>query len=142
MSEQKNAQKTLDAAEEKATSKSRTEHLDEEISMSRLERQLNEIDRRLARIEKKTKTNEQFARTMSASLSTQVIAIDAVTKILRRAISSDAQVQEELSLAIRTYDKRKFRRWFSGLLGILLWIASVAGAAVVGALIHWLFAVA
>ncbi len=141
MSDQDKAQKSQDVAAQKTTDVNQPQ-TPNESDLKRLERQLNEIDRRLARIEKKTKTNEQFARTISASLSTQVIAVDAVTKILRHALTSDAQIQEELSQAIRTYDRRKFRRWCSGFLGVLLWVGSIAGAAVVGALIHWLFGTA
>lgn len=140
MSEQDKAQKQPDVVDALKT-EAEEQQLSNQ-SFAKLERQLNEIDRRLARIEKKTKTNEQFARTLSASLSTQVIAVDAVTKLFRRALSSDAQIQDELSQAIRTYDRRKFRRWCSGFFGVLLWIGSIAGAAVVGALIHWLFGTA
>lgn len=104
------------------------------------DRRIAELEQRVTRIEKRTKSNEQFARTLAACLSTQVIGVDAVTSIVRRAIVTDAEIHDELSSAIQAYDKRKIRRWFSGFLGVLLWLASVAAAAVIGALIHWLFA--
>ncbi len=103
------------------------------------ENRLADLEQRLTRIEKRTKNNERFAHTFAGCLSTQVIAIDAVTEVLRRSLREDAVVHEELSAAIREYDKHKIRRWLSGFFGVLLWVVSVMVAAVVGAFIYWVF---
>ena len=100
---------------------------------------ITDLEQRLSRIEKRTKNNERFARTFATSLSTQVLAIDAVTDTMVRALRENATVHDELSLAIREYDKHKIRRWFSGFFGVLLWVASVTISAVVGAFIYWMF---
>lgn len=98
-----------------------------------------ELEQRLSRIEKRTKSNERFARTLSECLGTQVYAIDAVAGVLRRSLREDAVVQDELMAAIKDYDKHKFRRWLSGFCGVLLWVGSVTLAVFVGAFIYWLF---
>ncbi len=103
------------------------------------EREIANLEKRISQLEKKLATNEKFARTFANTLSTQVVAIDAVTDVIRRSFQTDAKVQHELSTAIRVYDKHKIRRWFSGFLGLLLWIASVIMAAFAGAAIYWLF---
>lgn len=103
------------------------------------ENRLAELEQRLTRIEKRTKSNERFARTFAGCMSTQVLAIDAVTEVLRRGLREDAVVAEELRVAIKDYDKHKFRRWFSGFCNVLLWIISVMLAATVGAFIYWVF---
>lgn len=103
------------------------------------ENRLSDLEQRLGRLEKRLKSNERFARTFAGCLSTQVIAIDAVTDIVRRGLREDVIIHEELSTALKDYDKRKFRRWFSGFLGVLLWVVSVAAAAGVGAFIQWVF---
>lgn len=108
-------------------------------SIIKKDRKITELEQRIVKLEKRFKTNEQFARTLSTCLATQVIGIDAVTSVVRRAITSDAEVNAELGSAIHTYDRHKFRRWMSGFCGVLLWIASVAAAAIVGASIQWLF---
>lgn len=100
---------------------------------------ITELEQRLSRIEKRTKSNERFARTLSECLGTQVYAIDAVAGVLRRSLREDAVVQDELMAAIKDYDKHKFRRWFSGFCGVLLWAGSVALAAFIGAFIYWTF---
>ena len=100
---------------------------------------ITDLEQRLSRIEKRTKNNERFARTFANSLSTQVLAVDAVTDTMVRALRENAAVHDELSMAIKEYDKHKIRRWFSGFFGVLLWIASVTVAAVVGAFIYWMF---
>ncbi len=100
---------------------------------------LSDLDQRLVRLERRLKSNERFARTFAGCLSTQVLAIDAVTEIVRRSLREDAILHDELSEAIAAYDKRKVRRWFSGFLGVLFWLATVMLAAVVGAFIYWLF---
>lgn len=103
------------------------------------ENRLSDLDQRLSRLEKRLKSNERFARTLAGCLSTQVPAIDAVTEVLRRGLREDAVVAEELKLAIKDYDKHKFRRWLSGFCGVLLWVISVMLAATVGAFIYWVF---
>lgn len=100
---------------------------------------ITELEQRLSRIEKRTKSNERFARTLSECLGTQVYAIDAVAGVLRRSLREDAVVQDELMAAIKDYDKHKFRRWFSGFCSVLLWAGSVALAAFIGAFIYWTF---
>ena len=103
------------------------------------ENRLTDLEQRLTRIEKRTKSNERFARTFAGCLSTQILAIDAVTDVLRRALREDAVIQDELTAAIRHYDKHKFRRWCSGFLSVLMWILSVMVAAFAGAFIYWVF---
>lgn len=100
---------------------------------------ITDLEQRLSRIEKRTKSNERFARTFAGCLSTQVLAIDAVTDVVRRSLREDAMVHDELTAAIKVYDKHKIRRWFSGFLGVFLWLGSVMAAAVVGAFIYWVF---
>lgn len=98
-----------------------------------------DLEQRLSRLEKRTKSNERFARTFSECLNTQVNAIDAVTSVLRRGLREDAVVQDELMAAIRDYDKHKFRRWLSGFCGVMLWVISVTVAVFVGAFVYWVF---
>ena len=100
---------------------------------------ITDLEQRLSRIEKRTKSNERFARTFAGCLSTQVLAIDAVTEVVRRSLREDAIVHDELTAAIKVYYKHKIRRWFSGFLGVFLWLGSVMAAAVVGAFIYWVF---
>lgn len=109
-------------------------------SITKAERRISELEQRVVRMEKRTRSNEQFARTLATCLSTQIIGVDAVTEIVRRAIATDTDTHKELNIAIREYDKRKLRRWCSGFLGVILWIGSITAAAVIGALIHWVFA--
>lgn len=103
------------------------------------ENRLTDLEQRLLRIEKRIKSNERFARTFAGCMSTQVLAIDAVTDVLRRALREDIVIQDELMSAIRHYDKHKFRRWCSGFFSVLLWILSVMLAAFAGAFIYWVF---
>ena len=98
-----------------------------------------DLEQRLARIEKRTKSNERFAHTLSECLGTQISAVDAVAEILRRSLRNDAVVQDELMAAIRDYDRHKFRRWLSGFCGVLLWVASVTLAVFAGAFVYWIF---
>lgn len=127
-------------------SKNTTKTEDADIDTSELtkalvkkDNRITELEQRLSRIEKRTKSNERFARTFAGCLSTQVLAIDAVTDVVRRSLREDAIVHDELSAAIKIYDKHKIRRWFSGFLGVFLWLGSVMAAAVVGAFIYWVF---
>lgn len=102
--------------------------------------EIKRLEKRIGKLEKKLATNERLARTLASTLATQLVATDAVTAVVRRSLQTDAGVQRELSAAIRLYDKHKVRRWFSGFFSIILWITSVAAAAVAGAAIYWLFA--
>ena len=103
------------------------------------ENKVTDLEQRLIRLERKLKSNERFAKTFAGCMSTQVVAIDAVTNIVRRSLRDDTTTHEELANAIRTYDKHKFRRFFSGFFGVFLWVGSVMLAAVVGAFIYWVF---
>ena len=94
---------------------------------------------RISRIEKKISTNEQFAGTMVDCLMSQTLVNEAIREIVRRSLMEDAVIHDELTAEIRAYDKAKFRRAFSGFLGVLMWVLSVASAALVGAIIHWVF---
>lgn len=98
-----------------------------------------DLEQRLSRLEKRLKSNERFARTFASCMDTQVVAIDAVTGVIRRALKNDAEIANELSASIREYDQHKIRRWFSGFLGVFLWVGSVMAAAFIGALIYWTF---
>ena len=98
-----------------------------------------DLEQRLSRLEKRLKSNERFARTFANCMDTQVVAIDAVTSVFRRALKTDAGVASDLSAAIHEYDRHKVRRWLSGFLGVFLWVGSVAAAAFIGALIYWIF---
>ena len=108
-------------------------------ALAKKEHKIALLKQRLARIEKRTKSNERFASTLSECLATQIVAVDAVTDVLRRALRDDVTLQDELMFAIKTYDKHKFRRWFSGFCGVMLWALSVALAAFIGAFIYWVF---
>lgn len=99
-----------------------------------------DLEQRLSRLEKRLKSNERFARTFATCMDTQVVAIDAVTGVIRRALKTDAAIASDLSAAIHEYDRHKVRRWLSGFLGVLLWVGSVAAAAFIGAFIYWTFA--
>lgn len=99
-----------------------------------------DLEQRLSRLEKRLKSNERFARTFATCMDTQVVAIDAVTSVIRRALKNDAEIANELSAAIHEYDRHKVRRWLSGFLGVFLWVGSVMAAAFIGALIYWTFA--
>lgn len=101
---------------------------------------ITDLEQRLGRLEKRLKTNERFARTFATCMDTQVIAIDAVTGVIRRALKTDAAIASDLSAAIHEYDRHKVRRWLSGFCGVFLWVGSVAAAAFVGAFIYWAFA--
>lgn len=130
-----------DAESSKNTTETNTNHEIAELSKALIkkENRLTDLEQRLARLEKRTKSNERFARTFAGCMSTQVVAIDAVTEVLRRGLREDAVVADELKMAIKNYDKHKFRRWFSGFCNVLLWVISVMLAAVVGAFIYWVF---
>ena len=112
-----------------------------ELSHNLLEKtkRLTELEERLKRLEKRYKSNERLAQTLATCLSTQVVAIDAVSEVTRRTITGDAATHDVLQAAIKAYDKHKVRRWLSGFCGVLLWICSVAAAACTGAFIYWLF---
>ena len=107
--------------------------------LTKKQAKITALEHRLDRLERRTKSNERFANTLSESLSTQVVAIDAVIDVLRRALRDDATIQSELMAAIKEYDKHKFRRWLSGFCSVVLWVGSVALAAFVGAFIYWIF---
>lgn len=98
-----------------------------------------DLEQRLSRLEKRLKPNERFARTFATCMDTQVIAIDSVTRVFRRALKTDAETAAELSAAIHEYDRHKFRRWLSGFGGVFLWVGSVCAAAFIGAFIYWIF---
>lgn len=107
--------------------------------LAKKQTKITALERRLDRLERRTKSNERFANTLSECLSTQVVAIDAVTDVLRRSLRDDAAIQDELMAAIKDYDKHKFRRWLSGFCSVVLWVGSVALAAFVGAFIYWIY---
>lgn len=100
---------------------------------------LKDLEQRLLRLEKRTKNNERFARTFSGCLDTQVLAIDAVTSVMRRALREDATIHDELWDAIKRYDRHKVHRWFSGFCGVLFRVLVVAVAGFMGAFIYWVF---
>lgn len=108
-------------------------------SLIKKDNKIADLELRLSRLEKRTKSNERFARTFANCLDTQVNAVDAVVDVIRRSLREDAVVHDELSLAIREYDKHKVRRFMSGFFSVLLWIVSVMLAAIVGAFIYWVF---
>lgn len=108
-------------------------------SLIKKDSKIADLELRLSRLEKRTKSNERFARTFANCLDTQVNAVDAVVDVIRRSLREDAVVHDELSLAIREYDKHKVRRFMSGFFSVLLWIVSVMLAAIVGAFIYWVF---
>lgn len=110
-----------------------------EQALAKKERRIVELEQRLTRLEKRIKSNERFAHTLSDSLSTQVVAIDAVTQVISRALHTNADIQKELMSAIHEYDQHKFRRWLSGFCSIVLWISSIAAAVCTGAFVYWLF---
>lgn len=98
---------------------------------------LTELEQRLKRLEKRFKSNERLATSLAECLATQIVAVDAVGEVVRRNLTDDATTAQTLEAAIKYYDKHKFRRFLSGFFSILLWIASIAAAACVGAFIYW-----
>lgn len=127
-----------------ATQTSTTKTTDEEIvalskALLKKDNKITDLEQRLVRLEKRLKSNERFARTFATCMDTQVIAIDAVTSVVRRALKHDAEIAADLDAAIHEYDRHKIRRWFSGFLGVFLWVGSVAAAAFIGAFIYWTF---
>lgn len=108
-------------------------------ALAKKDNKINLLEQRLTRIERRAKSNERFANTLSECLATQVVAIDAITGVVRRALQDDVVLQDELMLAIKTYDKHKFRRWLTGFCGTMMWVLSVAVAAFMGAFIYWIF---
>ena len=126
------------------TDDSASENMNAEIAelnkaLVKKENKIADLEQRLSRLEKRTKSNERFARTFESCLSTQIVAVDAVTDVIRRALREDNATHDELMDAIKYYDKHKFRRWFSGFTSVLLWVVSVMLAACVGAFIYWVF---
>ena len=131
-----------------------TDESTEQLSLERCNSELNnlsrtlieksskvtELEQRLKRLEKRYKSNERLSHSLAECLATQVVAVDAVSDVVRRNFTNDAEVQEILRDAIKKYDKHKFRRFLSGFLGVLLWVGSVMAAACIGAFIYWLFA--
>lgn len=107
-------------------------------SLSR-ERRLADVERRLERVERKVNSNERFARTLSKCLGTQVLATDAVVEVVRKCLREDAELRDELTAAIKEYDKRKVVRWLSGLGGAVIKVVALAAAAFAGAFIYWVF---
>lgn len=103
------------------------------------DRHLKELEQRLRRLEKRLKNNERFGKTFADCLGSQVVAIEAVTATVRRSLREDADVHDELSAAIKEYDRHKIRRWFSGFFGALFRILALAAAAFMGAFIYWVF---
>ena len=63
---------------------------------------ITELEQRLSRIEKRTKSNERFARTLSECLGTQVCAIDAVAGVLRRSLREEYKTNSRLPLKTTT----------------------------------------
>lgn len=108
-------------------------------ALTKKENKVTDLEQRLSRIEKRTKSNERFAKTLEGCLSTQVVAVDAVIDVIRRALREDYATHDELMDAIKEYDKHKFRRWFSGFTSVLLWVVSIMLSACVGAFIYWVF---
>lgn len=103
------------------------------------DRRISDLEQRLRRLEKRTKNNERFGKTFSDCLSSQVVAIDAVTAIVRRSLREDSEIQDELSAAIKDYDRHKITRWFSGFLGVVFRVAALCSAGFMGAFIYWVF---
>lgn len=130
------------AAEGAKTAETKTN--DEEVialskALLKKDNKIADLEQRLSRLEKRLKSNERLARTFATCMDTQVVAIDAVTSVVRRALKTDAAIASDLSAAIHEYDRHKIRRWLSGFLGVFLWVGSVAAAAFIGALIYWTF---
>lgn len=145
MTKEKGAAEGAKTAEVKTINTTSTQDMpDEEVvalskALLKKDTKIADLEQRLSRLEKRLKSNERFARTFATCMDTQVVAIDAVTGVMRRALKTDAAIANDLSAAIHEYDRHKFRRWLSGFLGIFLWVSSVAVAAFMGALIYWIF---
>lgn len=103
------------------------------------DRQIADLEQRLRRLEKRIKNNERFGKTLNDCLSSQVVAIDAVTAIVRRSLKEDAEVHAELSAAIKEYDRHKITRWFCGFFGVLFRVVALCVAAFMGAFLYWVF---
>lgn len=129
------SEKVVDEVVDSASSSVSTD-----VRLAEKDRRIAHLEKRLGQLEKRLSNNERFARTFAMSVSTQVVAIDAVTDVVRRSLQNDAKIQHEIGSAIHLYDKHKIRRWFSGVLSVVLWVASITAAAFIGATIYWLFA--
>jgi len=103
------------------------------------DRRIADLEQRLRRLEKRIKTNERFGNTFADCLSSQVVAIDAVTAVVRRSLQEDSEIHTELADAIKEYDAHKFSRWLTGFLGFLFRVAALCVAAFMGAFIYWVF---
>lgn len=145
MTEEKDAAEGAKTAEVKTAKNTDTQSLpDKEVvalskALLKKDAKIADLEQRLSRLEKRLKSNERFARTFATCMDTQVVAIDAVTSVMRRALKTDAAIASDLSAAIHEYDRHKVRRWLSGFLSVFLWVSSVAVAAFAGALIYWIF---
>lgn len=103
------------------------------------DRRIADLEQRLRRLEKRIKNNERFGKTLNDCLSSQVVAIDAVSAVVRRSLKEDAETHAELSAAIREYDRHKVSRWLSGFFGMIFRIAVICVALFMGAFIYWVF---
>lgn len=108
-------------------------------AMVKKDNKITDLEQRLTRLEKRLKSNERFGRTLATTLTTQVVAIDAVNEVLTRGLLQDAKVHDVLLAAIKEYDNRKVQRWLSGFFGVLFKLLALALAAFVGAFIYWVF---
>ncbi len=115
------------------------EELGLRTKVEQLEQQNEELVRRIGQLEKKISTNEQCGRTMVKCLVTQRPVVEAVQDVFRKSLREDAETREELNAAMNDFDKHKFRRTVSEVIGIIMWALSVGAAALIGALINWTF---
>lgn len=109
------------------------------VKPSHKDRRTADLEQRLSRLEKRVKNNERFGKTFTDCLSSQVVAIDAVTAVVRRSLREDAEIHSELSAAIKEYDRHKISRWFSGFFGVFFRVAALCVAGFMGAFIYWVF---
>ena len=101
------------------------EELGLRTKVEQLEQQNEELVRRLGQLEKKISTNEQCGRTMVKCLVTQRPVVEAVQDVFRKSLREDAETREELNAAMNDFDKHKFRRTVSEVIGIIMWALSV-----------------
>jgi len=112
---------------------------EKQLESNAKDRRIADLEQRLRRLEKRVKTNERFGKTFADCLSSQIVAIDAVTAIVRRSLQEDSEIHAELTDAIREYDAHKFSCWLTGFLGVLFRVTALCVAGFMGAFIYWVF---
>lgn len=97
---------------------------------TRHDRDISDIKKRLSTIEKRTSSNESFAKSFSDSLNTQTVASDALVTTFCKFIDSNSKVQETLKRFVRSDHIHNIVSFLKSFGGALFWV-------IVGALITY-----